>query len=74
MQFPDLNDRDLTPHQQRIWLSALLIGMGDHADDLVTRLPDDVIEAVLYYLYNMLNEAQADDSLGLSWRRFLRLD
>jgi hypothetical protein len=74
MQFPNLGQDDLDPYQQRIWLAALLTGMGDHADELVTRLPDDVIEAVLFYLFNMLNEAEADDSLGASWRQFLRLD
>jgi hypothetical protein len=73
MQFPNLGKDDLDPHQQRIWLSALLTGLGDHADELVTRLPDDVIEAVLFYLYNML-EAEADESLGGSWQKFLRLD
>ena len=75
MRFPNLADADLTPMQEQLWLNALLAAMGEHADELVMRMPEEIVRQVLYYLFNALNEAEADsDGLGESWRRFLRLD
>lgn len=75
MQFPDLVNAVLTPYQEQLWLNALLAALGEHADELVTRLPNEIVRQMLYYLYNALNEAEADpDGLGESWRRLLRLD
>jgi hypothetical protein len=75
MQFPDIEAADLTPDEHRTWLTMLLTAMGDHADQLVPRLSPVEVESVLFFLVNMLNEAQAENTFdGVTWQRFLRLD
>jgi hypothetical protein len=74
MQFPDIEETDLTPDEQRMWLTMLLTAMGDQADQLVPRLSPIDVKCVLYFLVNLLNEAEANNTFDDTWRRFLRLD
>ena len=55
-----LNAVEFTPDQHRKLLTELLTKLGQQAGLLVPRLPDEVVEWILYYLVNTLNETSVE--------------
>lgn len=73
MTFPDIHANDLAPDEMRRWLPVLLHAIAAKSEQLVIQLPDEVVEAMLYYLENILVEAEREQSLPVDWRIFLGL-